>query len=60
MKQIFYILLLLITTFTIAQDRKFPPPNDVIKDELLKTFLIQLKEAVQKKDTAFHCCSKQI
>ncbi|HPH98792.1 MAG TPA: hypothetical protein PK772_00535 [Chitinophagaceae bacterium] len=53
MKQIFPILLLLITTFTIAQDRKFPPPNEAIKDELLKTFLIQLKEAVQKKDTAF-------
>ncbi len=56
MKQIFYILLLLITTFTIAQDRKFPPPNDVIKDELLKTFLIQLKKAAAKDSY----CSSQL
>jgi len=53
MKQIFSILLLLITTFTIAQDRKFPPPNESIKDHSLKTFLTNLKRAVQEKDTAF-------
>ncbi len=53
MRHLFSISFLLITTFTIAQERKFPPPSESIQDSSLKMFLVQFKSAVQKKDTAF-------
>lgn len=54
MKQLWSALSLLsIINVLTAQPSKFPPINDIAKDQSLVTFVNQLKAAVQKKDKAF-------